>query len=295
MATRCFTPVKGYALRATKLDACGRPIEGDDTSIVTEGFISVGFTANINEGEEITSTNAQGRTCAFVPAEPEFTGYTLEIQFCEVNPELFAMLTGQPVVVDSEGNITGFRMSSSVNLAGQGFALELWSLVPGQECDDDSDGSYGYLLLPFVKGGVLGDFSVENAALTFTLSNASTRDGSGWGVGPYNVVMNGGVPSPLLGPIGSTDHLHLEWTGVAPPAADCRSNPSTPAPLTVTAGDPGDFGPVDAWHPADLEHLQELGLTPSPATAWTTGDHVVLRDESEAYWDGSAWVVGMAP
>jgi hypothetical protein len=36
------------------------------------------------------------------------------------------------------------------------------------------------------------------------------------------------------------------------------------------------------------------GITATPATAWTTGQHVVLGDASKAHWSSTAWVTGQA-
>ena len=60
---------------------------------------------------------------------------------------------------------------------------------------------------------------------------------------------------------------------------------------TATAGIPGSF---DGTAPSDLAALQTTNVTPSPATAWTVGQSVVLGDASEAHWNGTAWVVGAA-
>ena len=60
----------------------------------------------------------------------------------------------------------------------------------------------------------------------------------------------------------------------------------------ATAGTPGTFTPAGAEAPADLAALSDV--TASPTTAWTTGQHVVLGDGSQAHWDGSAWAAGAA-
>jgi len=60
----------------------------------------------------------------------------------------------------------------------------------------------------------------------------------------------------------------------------------------ATAGTPGTFTPAGAAPPANLAAM--TGLTASPATAWTTGQYVVLGDASQAHWSSSAWVAGKA-
>ena len=67
-----------------------------------------------------------------------------------------------------------------------------------------------------------------------------------------------------------------------------------PGPATgATAGTPGTFTPSGSTPPADFAALS--GITANPTTAWTTGQHVVLGDSSQAHWNGTAWVVGAAP
>jgi hypothetical protein len=60
----------------------------------------------------------------------------------------------------------------------------------------------------------------------------------------------------------------------------------------ATAGAPGAFTPSGAEVPANL--AARTGITASPATAWTAGQHVVLGDASQAHWNGTAWAAGAA-
>jgi hypothetical protein len=61
----------------------------------------------------------------------------------------------------------------------------------------------------------------------------------------------------------------------------------------ATAGVPGTFTPAGAAAPANLASM--TGLVASPATAWTTGQYVLLGDASNAHWDSTAWVTGITP
>ncbi|MFF4244304.1 hypothetical protein ACFYY2_07490 [Streptomyces sp. NPDC001822] len=60
----------------------------------------------------------------------------------------------------------------------------------------------------------------------------------------------------------------------------------------ATAGTPGTFTPSGSATPENLGAM--VGVIASPATAWTTGQHVVLGDASKAFWTGSAWAAGQA-
>jgi hypothetical protein len=228
-------------MRVTRLDGCGRPQYGDASQVVSEGFISVALSAQTNEGEAISVTNAAGKTCVQDTPCTEFTGYGVEVTFCDVDPDAFALMSGQEKVTNALGDVVGFRMSQDVSGCDSGFALEVWAGVPGQACSDDpnAQGAYGYILLPFVQGGVLGDFTIENAAINFTLTGAMTKKGSSWGLGPYDVVLGASAqPAPLAKPIGSGDHLHVQYTELAPPAESGGAvpvlDPTAPAITDIT-------------------------------------------------------------
>jgi len=306
---KSFPLVRGRVMRVTKVDGCCAPVFGDDNQVVTEGFVSVALTANVNEPEEISVVNAAGKTCVRDPGCPEFQGYNAEITFCEVSPCLFSLVTGQPSVMDGDGEVIGFRMNTSVSTCDSGFALEVWMGVPGVACSGDA-GAFGYLLLPCLQGGVVGDFTIENAAVTFTVTGAVTKDGNGWGVGPYNVVEDAaGVDGPLPDPLDPDDHLYVIFTTLAPPAPTDGCVPlvqggggggTAATGATEVAGAGGTWSPGGSTPPASVSALQSASpaITASPTTAWSTGSFVqtgTAGAAGQAHWDGSAWVAGVAP
>lgn len=228
MVTRCASYLRGRRLRATLLDSCGAPVFGEESVVTSSGFVSVAYTANVDEGEEVDQRNANNERCVYAPAIPAFLGYTAEITFCNVDPDLFSMLTGQETIVDANGDVIGFSMDTAISAADVNFALEVWAGTPPSDACSPAatGGSYGYILLPFVQGGIVGDFTIENDVVTFTITNATTKDGNTWGVGPYDVVAGlAGAPSPLPEALTSTKHLVLLNTSIAPPDAECGFRP----------------------------------------------------------------------
>lgn len=247
--TQCLPLVKGRRIRVTRLDGCGRPVYGEDSKVVSKGFISVAFTANTIETDEINQTNASGEPCIYEPSETSLVGYGVEITFCRVDPDLLALITGQNVVLAADGEtVIGFDVDTKISLANSNFALELWTGSPtGDACaSEGSEGQFGYILLAFLRGGILGDFTVENAAVTFTVTGANTREGNAWGVGPYNVTTGvGGVPSPMATPITTSTALRTILVDLAPPEEECGArpllDPALPSLTSVTASeDTGD-------------------------------------------------------
>lgn len=221
MPAVCFSSIRGRRMRATKVNSCGTVITGAGAQLVTKGFVSVEYSFEIDEGEEIDVKNAGGEVCINEPGCPIIKWVNIEATFCQVDPDLVNMWTGWPLVVDGDGAGVGFRVQGSVT-CGAGIGLEVWSDISGNACSGGTT-RYGYWLAPWITQGIMGDITIENDAASFVL-NAKTRAGSNWGVGPHDVVLDDeDAASPLLAPIGANDHLHIQTTTVAPPAAACGS------------------------------------------------------------------------
>lgn len=94
-----------------------------------------------------------------------------------------------------------------------------------------------------------------------------------------------------IGALGITG-LTTFTAGIMPTQSYSENLPGTTAATGATAGSPGSFTPPGSTVPADLAALSTL--TATPATAWTTGQHVILGDASHAHWNGTAWASGNA-
>lgn len=224
MATRCFTPVLGKRIRVTALDECGTvPASGTADSIVaTSGFISLTLSSEIEDGSEIITKKADGSLCVNERTADSFKRFNLEMEFCGVDPGLLSLVTNGQAYVDYNDDVAGITIPEGTITSK--FALEMWSGLTGAACPTGVDVSEcsGYLLLPFVQAGVLGDIEVNGEdAITFSMTGAFTKGGNGWGVGPYEVVLDGSTPSVLPTALDSLDHLLLMETCVAPPESVC--------------------------------------------------------------------------
>ena len=238
--------LRGRRMRATVLDTAGAPVYGEDAVVTTKGFITVAYTTVTEEGEAITVTNAAGEACVAEAATPTMNGFTVEATFCEVDYRLFEILTGQRVLLDDDDVAIGIAESTDVDLSTVNFALELW-------LGSKNPGEYGYVLTPFLRGGIIGDVTIENAAITFTVTGLVTRGGSGWGKGPYLVQTVGGVDSVLKDAVTAAEHRRWLSVTVAPPAVREGStplhDPTDPALTDLTAtvtGNSAEFAPVPA-------------------------------------------------
>lgn len=265
--------LRGRRIRVTRLDRNGRPVFGDESQVVTKGFVTAGYTTNMEEGEAISQTNASGENCVQETPVPTFNGFAVEIEFCEVDFALFSLITGQDLVLDPEtGQPIGITESTAVDLSAVNFALEMWL---GAQTEDaphaNGQGHFGYIVTPFLGGGVIGDVSVENGAITFTISGMQTKNGTAWGRGPYRVMLGAdGTPDFLSTPMRSSDHRRMFYTEVAPPEPTAGTRPLL---------EPG----ADGITGLDVDvQGNEVTLTPTPAS-----DDPAWYDLGDGQWDFS--------
>ncbi len=232
--------VRGKRLRATRVGPCGLPIEGEASTLVTKGFVTVKYTKSMKDAEDLETVNADGEVCVADRTPPELKWFEFEAEFCRVDPALLSFFTDDPVVLDYANKPVGFRSSKSVKTDG-GAAVELWTGVGADDCEIPTDDSalaaganavgYGYFLTPWIKEATMGDFEVGASAMTFTVTGI-TGAAPKWGKGPYNVVAQDAANTPgrLLTPMGM-EHLHHERVTIAPPAV-------TDGPVALTLPTP---------------------------------------------------------
>lgn len=226
MPTRCFQPILGKRIRVTALDSCGGVPEpaAEDSMAVTDGFITLNLSAETEDGAEIITRKASGALCVNEKAADSFKRFTLEMEFCGVDPGLLSVVTNAEIYENYEQVAAGIVIPEGT-IEGK-FALELWTGLSGQACEPGTEEASGYMLLPFVQSGILGDMTVDGEnAVTFSLTGAYTKGGNQWGVGPYDVMAEEGVAAPLPTALDPLDHLLLVETGIAPPASVCGLQP----------------------------------------------------------------------
>ena len=224
MSTHTFTPVLGKRFRLTSLDVCGR-VTPDSVQFVGDGFVSVTLSSETEEGAEILQKKFNGGLCVNEKQSDSFKRFTLETEFCGVNPDILSIMTNAEPYEDAGGDIAGFTVPEGD--IDKAFALEIWAGLSGQACGEGQEEASGYLLLPFVQAGVLGDIEMGGEdAVTFSMTGAYTKGGNGWGTGPYDVVFGeDDAPSALPGALDPLDHLLIMDTGLAVPSLTDEAGP----------------------------------------------------------------------
>lgn len=241
MATICATPFKVPAIRVTQLDECGNVVEGECSTVVSNGVITVEIAREYEDREDFFKKNADGTFCVTETDPPILKWINLTLTFCNVDPELVRLLAGEEVLEDdaTPPNIIGFRNTQGAS-ATVNAAVEVWTRTAGANNCGPEGPRFGYLLFPWGIEGTISDLTLENGAADFILT-LRTQQGSPWGVGPYTVVESAAVatlgdPMPLFDPVGPLDHELWLWTTLEPPVASCGC---IALPLPLVAVDSG--------------------------------------------------------
>lgn len=226
-ATKCFAQVRGSVIRATKVDACGVPLRGVGTSavVVSKRLSSIAWDPVTEDGTNIRERNFGGELSIVDDAKPSLIGYSANIALSGVDPDLVALFTGNPVVKNAAGDTVGFDSVDNVDLDSFGFAIEIWSRIAGSACQGvNGYRNWGYTVFPFLKGGMLGGVTFEDAAVSFSITNAQTQSGNQWGAGPFDVDRGAGPafsPSPLFTALPANAHYRNILVTLEPPVAAC--------------------------------------------------------------------------
>ena len=289
MASTCYSLLRVPVVRVTKLDACGQVVSGN-SMVTSNGIVTIEQSVETEDRQDYFTLNADGVACVRDTAPPIFKWINVTLTFCNVDPEMFNIMTGEPLVLNDATTpaAVGFRTREG-SVANSNFAFESWSRVGGSSACSGGTVNYGYFLLPWITEGTVGDLTLENGLANFTVSGRTTYN-SLWGTGPYNIrTVEGGAnlgqQTKLLNAITSLDHRHMQLVNLAPPAPSCGAQAVTGA-LTVvkTTGTTGSLTlpttlPLPAtilWGEAGAPQVVPVGTTgPITHVYATTGTYTV--------------------
>lgn len=159
-----------------------------------KSFISVSFTPEYEEGDEITQKAADGTVCVSFQSPDTLKRVTLEVAICEPDPEFTWVLAGGDVLTKN-GKVVGWRSPQvGVDATPYGVALEVWSLaIAGGK--PASVGRYWHWVFPYVVARPSGDRVIENGLLANTFEGWGVGN-TGFGDGPDNTWEWGSVSTP---------------------------------------------------------------------------------------------------
>ena len=183
MPSVCHSVVRAPAARVTRLGPCGEILSTGCDFATTESFVEITLTKVYQERQDALQLNANGDICVDKPKFPILRWYEVTIQFCNVDPELFNIVSAEPLVMNDAlipEAIGWCTLPDSA--ASSNFALEFWTGTEDEGCDDDEI-IYGYGILPRIIQGTIGDVTINNGVITFTVT-AITRAAKASGPSP---------------------------------------------------------------------------------------------------------------
>lgn len=237
MVSECHSVVRAPAARVTRLDSCCTPVDSACAFATTSGFVTLTLTKVFQERQDALRLNANGDICLDKPKRPILRWYEASIEFCNVDPELFNIVSNEPLILnDADVPVAIGWCTLPDSNAGANFGLEFWTGTEEDECDENGI-KYGYGQLFCVTQGTIGDVTIGNSDVTFTVTGI-TKAPNNWGLGPYNVVINlsgdnEGFPGPRYEEADPHAHKCFFWTELPPPPGFCGCQELTPV-LSVT-------------------------------------------------------------
>lgn len=221
LTSNCAAPIKGTHYRMTKIDACGNPVTGASSVVVSKAFVQVQNDPQYEDGTEFFERTADGSVCVNQKDDPVLKRFQVTIDFCEVNVSGASyMMSARELAVTN----TGYGFAVSEGQPTNRFSLEVWQQVAGSgACDASGLQRYVYHAWPNLGATKLGGYTIENGRSTLQLISES-RPGSttasiGW------LAKNGSstwLPAGFA--LGSSEHWLWNITTTVPPTAAC--NPS---------------------------------------------------------------------
>lgn len=118
MTTKILKSVRGRRARFTRLDSAGVPVVGPCSRVVTDGFVSVVLSAEIEAGEEITLKNAWGEFCISEKSGDLIKWVNVTVKACQIDPDVLDMVGGMnPIVFPANTVATVTNKALSTNVA----------------------------------------------------------------------------------------------------------------------------------------------------------------------------------
>lgn len=219
MATQCVSPIKAQVARVTKLDVCGNPVTGAGNQVVFDGFTMIEPSPEYEEGEEYLTKKANGQPCVNEKDANFLKRVGLTVTFCNIDPDLITMMTGERLLTTG-GPATGTGVAFGEGLLLARFSLEAWQPLAGTVCSATGQQLFMYWVFPNVGNSMIGDFSIEQAPLEFSVEADTKAAGSGWGQGPGPSTFASN-PKYVPSAIATDEHFAFNVSAVPPPTAAC--------------------------------------------------------------------------
>ena len=189
--------IAGVAIRVTSLQANGSLATGASASYTTRAFISLSYSTEFEEGDELTQKNAGGEVCGTYKAPDTLKRVTLAIALCNPDAHFMSKVAGA-TLLSKGGRVVGWAPPKiGENPTPNGVAIEVWSksIEGGKPSAVDP---YYHFIFPFCIVRESGERVIQNDIMA--------TEFEGWSVG--NTGFGSGPSAPLWGFPEVTDRAY---------------------------------------------------------------------------------------
>lgn len=273
------------AIRVTALNFDGNPAPGNPM-YVSDQLVKIDFNPDVEAGLEISNRGASGNLCVVYRTPDLMKRLTIAVELCVPDPELEVLMTGGKVFYSATAptEVTGFEYPKLlVDPTPSGISIEAWTryIVEGYQPATQPYMRWVFPRMYLRKGNRTID--INSMATTF---DGYAIENPAWDDGPVN---DWPYDSDTVVMAMFDDNLPVVHVGT-------QKVPGSVA-TGATSGSPGTWTPAQSAPLGSFAALTAAAppVVASPTTAWTTGQFVQLGDGTDAYWDGTAWQIGVAP
>lgn len=215
MATDYAASVQGVSLKVTTLDASGAPVVGANTSYVTTGFMSLAFTPEYTEGDEVEEKSANGEVCVYYKMPDVLKRVTFELALCAPDPEIYTIIAGGTILSGGGTvyNVTNKALASNVATLTIGtHTLQVGQTINVAGVDSTFNGTYTVTAV-----------AATTVSYAKTAANVTGTASSGTVTGPGSTI---GWAAPPLGIDATPNGISMEvWSRAIVAGKPAATNP----------------------------------------------------------------------
>lgn len=183
MANDCLPQVRACATRVSRLDpGSGVPLPGANNLYVSDALVSLEFSWEVEDGEEINEKNACGVTMVNDKAPDSLKFGTVTITLITPDPQLGEMLSQGTVL--TSGGAVGLAAPPLGEVEDAVVSVELWTKRI-RDGKIDTTFPYGWWVYPWLTNLRPDDHTHENAALS-SVFVGQAYENDNWANGPLN-------------------------------------------------------------------------------------------------------------
>lgn len=213
----CYASKQICAIRAARLGDNCAVVPGANNGFASMGVLTINATLEKETGQEYMVKNGCGDIMHYSQDSDRIKKINISVEMTGFDFEALEILTGNELILDSEGTVVGMSDQGINATSSNGAYLEFWSkTIEGSDVCGDGVGegfSHFRTVLPRVTL-TQDDMTYENNIATVKLSGYAFANPTIDVPGPFN-------DYPVVGPLNTDAPRHIFGDPEGPPALGC--------------------------------------------------------------------------